>query len=260
MRDHGEHPEPDRRLPAAHHAAVSGDRRAGARRLGAVTAVTWRPPPSLRSRRAAWERCPGSGRRKIARTSGGAAMNSTISDCTTSTMSIGMPLRRLHRVAAGLQRAEQQAGDEDAHGPGPAEQRDRDRVEADARVDARGEAGGDRAEHLGDAGEADEAARDDHRVDVDRARRRCPRPARRAGSRRRRGTGSRGSTGRSATRRRRSPRSTRMKPKLRLYESPSSFGKTAVGSIGGRLRVVRARRLQQPRRAQEVARSGRSAT
>src|SRR5690606_28218520 len=35
-------------------------------------------------------RAPGVGSRKIARTSGGAAMNSTIRDCTTSTMSIGM--------------------------------------------------------------------------------------------------------------------------------------------------------------------------
>src|SRR5699024_1446335 len=34
-------------------------------------------------------RPPGCGRRKIARTSGGAAMNSTISDCTTSTTSFG---------------------------------------------------------------------------------------------------------------------------------------------------------------------------
>src|SRR5690606_4583949 len=48
-------------------------------------------------RRAAWRSArvgpPGVGSRKIARTSGGAAMNSTMSDWTTSTMSIGVPVR-----------------------------------------------------------------------------------------------------------------------------------------------------------------------
>ena len=93
------------------------------------------------------------------RTSGGAAMNSTMSDCTTSTMSIGHALGGLHREAAGLEGAEQDARDEDAPRRRATEQRDGDRVEADAGVDARGEAGGHGAEHLADAGEAERAHR-----------------------------------------------------------------------------------------------------
>ena len=65
----------------------------------------------------------------------------------------------LHREAAGLERAEQDAGDEDAPRRRATEQRHRDRVEADAGVDARGESGGHGAEHLADAGEADERTR-----------------------------------------------------------------------------------------------------
>src|SRR5690606_24434579 len=83
--DKGDHPEDrerDRRLPAA------GGRPGG---LGAVCdldAHAYHPfeavviGPSARTLI-----------RKIARTSGGAAMNSTISDWTTSTMSIGVPVR-----------------------------------------------------------------------------------------------------------------------------------------------------------------------
>ena len=106
------------------------------------------------------------GSRKIARTSGGAAMNSTMSDCTTSTMSTGMPCGGLHREPAGLEGAEQDARDEHAPRAGAPEQGHGDRVEADAGVDAGGESGGHGAEHLVDAGEADERTGDQHRLDV----------------------------------------------------------------------------------------------
>ena len=55
------------------------------------------------------------------------------------------------------------------HGLRAAEQGDGDGVEADAGVDVGAEAGRDRAEHLVDAGQADQRAGDEHRVDVDRA-------------------------------------------------------------------------------------------
>ena len=93
------------------------------------------------------------------RTSGGAAMNSTMSDCTTSTISMGTALGGLHREAAGLERAEQDARGEGAPRRGAAEQGDGDRVEADARVDVGRESGRDRAEHLVDPGQADERHR-----------------------------------------------------------------------------------------------------
>ncbi len=78
----------------------------------------------------------------------------------------GDVLGSLHREAAGLEGAEQQAGPHDADRSRPAQQRDRDGVEADARVEVEGDAAGDGAEHLVDAGQADEPTRDEHHDDV----------------------------------------------------------------------------------------------
>ena len=78
------------------------------------------------------------------RTSGGAAMNSTISDCTTSTMSTGMPCDACIVKLPGLERAEQDACGEDPPRPAASEKRDGDRIEADAGVDVAVEARGDR--------------------------------------------------------------------------------------------------------------------
>ena len=102
----------------------------------------------------------GSGSRKTVRTSGGAAMKQHDHRLHDEHDVDRDALRGLHRVAARLERTEQDAGEEDAPRPGAAEQGDRDRVEADAGVDPGGEAGGRGAEHLGGAGEADEAAGD----------------------------------------------------------------------------------------------------
>ena len=87
--DHGEDRERDGRLPAAHrHARALGGRRGGCRDRGAHRPASFeREIDGTRQRNEA----SGVGSRKIARTRGGAAMNSTMNDCTTSTMSTGMP-------------------------------------------------------------------------------------------------------------------------------------------------------------------------
>ncbi len=66
----------------------------GADAAGAVrVTVTWSPPGARRTSSFVGERTASSGfgSRKMARTSGGAAISSTMIDCTMSTMSIGMP-------------------------------------------------------------------------------------------------------------------------------------------------------------------------
>ena len=76
-----------------------------------------------------------------------------------------MPSDGLHREAAGLERAEQDARGEDPQRPGAAEQGDGDRVESDARRRCPAQKPVvDGAEHLVDAGEADQRAGDQHRV------------------------------------------------------------------------------------------------
>src|SRR4029453_14813337 len=86
----GEDRECDRRLPARDDGRLEHDdlrRGSGLLHCGAHFAFTsWETSgTALRLGDA------GSGRRKIVRTSGGAAMKSTMRDCTTSTISIGTP-------------------------------------------------------------------------------------------------------------------------------------------------------------------------
>lgn len=110
--------------------------------------------------------CRAPATRKIARTSGGAAMKSTMSDCADEHDVNGHTLCRLHRVAASLEGAEEDAREEDADGPRSTKQGDRDGVEPDARVDALREARRHRLPSTS-ARETDEAAGDEHRVHVD---------------------------------------------------------------------------------------------
>ena len=91
------------------------------------------------------------GRRKIARISGGAAMNSTISDWTTSTMSTGMFWDACIAKPPALKAPNSRPAAQDAERFRAAQQRDGDGVEADAGVEVDGDAAGDGAEHLVDA-------------------------------------------------------------------------------------------------------------
>ena len=93
------------------------------------------------------------------RTSGGAAMNSTMSDCTTSTISIGTPSAACIEKPPALNAPNRMPAANVPHGRRPAEQGDGDGVEPDAGVDVGREPGGDGAEHLVHAGEADQAHR-----------------------------------------------------------------------------------------------------
>ena len=93
------------------------------------------------------------------RTSGGAAMNSTMSDCTTSTMSIGTPSAACIEKPPALNAPNRMPATKMPHG---VERPSSATVIASKPMPASmpgGEAGGDGAEHLADAGEAERAHR-----------------------------------------------------------------------------------------------------
>ena len=157
--EQGQHAEHDRELARARAATVCVTAASGARPpLSGVGQV------GHGAHLASW-----AGSRKIARTRGGAARKRTISDCTTSTRSTEMFSRGLHGEATGLEGAEQEPGGQDAERAGAAEQRHGDGVEADRRVEVERDAAGHGAEHLVDAGEAEQGAGDHHHDDVDPA-------------------------------------------------------------------------------------------
>ena len=88
-------------------------------------------------------------------------MKTMISAWMIEMRSMLTPAADLHLPAAGLQRAEQEAGEEHADRMRAAEERHRDRVEADAAGEV-GRGAAEDAEHLVGAGEAGERAGERH--------------------------------------------------------------------------------------------------
>src|SRR5690606_4463035 len=79
--------ERDRCLPTAHESLLVHDLPGCGSGRGHLVTAFEAAVTGVRAARGA----PGCGSRKVDRTSGGAAMSSTTTDCTTSTMSIGTP-------------------------------------------------------------------------------------------------------------------------------------------------------------------------